>query len=106
MRMSFSVTKIFIGKLLGVQTTYKEPTDVAVISVPLLLNISAENTDRVLLKSNTRDFIKIPIFSAILIQNKAQFLRHRPWNSYVSKYSAELDEISYAGVPAKVVGQL
>jgi hypothetical protein len=82
--MGFSVTKIFIGKLLGVQTTYKEPPDVAVISVRLLLNISAEPTDRMLLKSNTGDFIKIPIFSAILIQNKAQFLKHRTWTSYVS----------------------
>ena len=82
--MSFSVTKIFIGKLLCVQTTNKEPPDVAVISVRLLLNVSAENTDGVPLKSNTGDFIKIPIFSAILIQNKAQFLRHCTWTSYVS----------------------
>jgi hypothetical protein len=82
--MCFSVTKIFIGKLLGVQTTYKEPPEVAIISVRLLLNISAKINDGVLLKSNTGDFIKIPIFSAILIQNKAQFLRRRTWTSYVS----------------------
>jgi len=56
--MYFSVTKIFIGKLLGVQTTYKEPPDVAVISVRLLLNISAETADRVLLKSNSGDLLK------------------------------------------------
>ena len=75
---------VFIGKILDVQTTYKEPPDVAVISVRLLLHISAQTTDRVKLKSNTGDFIKIPIFSATLIQNKAQFLRHRTWNSYAS----------------------
>jgi len=54
--MCFSVTKIFIGKLLGVQTTYKEPPEVAITSVRLLLNISAEITDGVLLKSNTGDY--------------------------------------------------
>jgi len=56
--MSFSVTKIFIGNLLGVQTKYKEPPDVVVISARLLLNVSAETTDRVLMKSNTGDLLK------------------------------------------------